>query len=165
MRIGRRLLYWIYDYKQSNEPKILRSVTRPISRNTWFNKFQEKLFALEHYYIYSFCLSFQQFSGYHCIYCKYIYIYINVSFNNFVRILFWLIILYKSFLCSVNVISLFRLNFTGPNFFSGPRVTPRKFYGWLNFQKCASNKIRFLQIKKKSTKLFLIKSPNLVFVF
>ena len=31
----------------------------------------------------------------------------------------------------------------GPNFFVGPRVTPGKVSGWLNFQKFASNKIWF----------------------
>ena len=36
----------------------------------------------------------------------------------------------------------------GPKFFVGSRVTPGKVYGWSNFQKFASIKIRFLKILK-----------------
>ena len=36
----------------------------------------------------------------------------------------------------------------GPNFFVGHHVTPGKVYGWSNYQKFASIKIRFLKILK-----------------
>ena len=36
----------------------------------------------------------------------------------------------------------------GPNFFVGPRVTPRKVYGLSNFQNFASIKILFCKILK-----------------
>ena len=36
----------------------------------------------------------------------------------------------------------------GPKFCVGPHVTPGKVYGWSNFQKFASIKIRFLKILK-----------------
>ena len=36
----------------------------------------------------------------------------------------------------------------GPKFFVGHHVIPRKVYGWSNFQKFASIKIRFLKILK-----------------
>ena len=50
----------------------------------------------------------------------------------------------------------------GPKFFVGYHVTPGKVYGWSNFQKFASIKIRFLKILKihefffwKSAKFFV----------
>ena len=51
----------------------------------------------------------------------------------------------------------------GPKFFVGSRVTPGKVYGWSNFQKFASIKIRFLKILKIH-EIFLIKSSK-CFVF
>ena len=50
-----------------------------------------------------------------------------------------------------------------PTFFVGPHVTPGKVYGWSNFQKISSIKIRFLKIKKIH-EIFFIKSAKL-FVF
>ena len=57
-----------------------------------------------------------------------------------------------------------QLNWLGPNFFVGPRVTPGRVYEWSNFQKCASNKIRFLKILKINEFSF-IKSAKYLFVF
>ena len=49
----------------------------------------------------------------------------------------------------------------GPKFVVGPRVTPSKVYGWMNFQKFHLNKIRFRKFWK-STK-FILKSANFLF--
>ena len=47
----------------------------------------------------------------------------------------------------------------GPKFVVGHHVTPGKVYGWSNFQKCASIKIRFLKILK-IYEMFFIKSAK-----
>ena len=52
----------------------------------------------------------------------------------------------------------------GPNFFVGPRVTPGKVYGWSNFQKVASKKIR-LSLNSENLHFFLDKIREIFFVF
>ena len=42
----------------------------------------------------------------------------------------------------------------GPKFFVEPHVTTGMVYGWSNFQKFASNKIRFFKLLKNSKNLF-----------
>ena len=50
-----------------------------------------------------------------------------------------------------------------PKFFEGSRVTPGKVYGWSNFQKFASIKIRFLKILKIH-KVFFENPRNFLFL-
>ena len=50
----------------------------------------------------------------------------------------------------------------GPNLFLEPHVTPETVYGWSNFQKISSNKIRFLNIFKIPKS---IKSAKFLFCF
>ena len=48
----------------------------------------------------------------------------------------------------------------GPNFFVGPHLTPGKVYEWSNFQKFATNKMRFLKIMKIHA-FFFIKAAKI----